>query len=253
MSVCNFCVYNNSHGPAKDPRLNWNKPPKVMATTASYDADIISRINIVLNKYRSGLKVCNAQLYTNALSVGSYENERMEYLGDAVIGLMAARDLYHAHPKANEGALSKYRVDIVRGSALASLCLSSGVVTLLPDVVSHNLSDKVLEDSIESFVAAIFLDHGLDECNAWFRGALAEHRESKTQQIQSNKSRVREFCKKTGKKIRVNTTKSKGEWATTIAIDGVVVATGKQFSSARVAESNAYDVALEYVDMISIV
>lgn len=214
-----------------------------------------SEINQVLCRFKTGLAMKDQNLYANALEVRSYENERMEYLGDAVIGLMAAHDLFLEHPTADEGKLSRLRVEIVKGSALSALCVSSGVSNLLPDTVSHNLTSKVLEDSIESFVAAIFLDHGLDVCNDWFRNAVKNltntPKNNTSIEKKSDRDHVRKFCKSFDKSLAVKTRKSQNGWDSTILIQGLIAGKGHDSKNPRCAETCAFKAAKEYIDMVT--
>ena len=52
-------------------------------------------------------------------SIGKPNNERLEFLGDALLGAVIAEMLYEAHPKSNEGELSRLRAQLVNGQALA--------------------------------------------------------------------------------------------------------------------------------------
>ena len=60
-----------------------------------------------------------AELALTHRSVGKPNNERMEFLGDALLGVMVAELLYDAHPNASEGELSRLRAQLVNGQALA--------------------------------------------------------------------------------------------------------------------------------------
>ena len=60
-----------------------------------------------------------AQLALTHRSIGRPNNERLEFLGDALLGAIIAEMLYEAHPKASEGELSRLRAQLVNGQALA--------------------------------------------------------------------------------------------------------------------------------------
>ncbi len=96
-------------------------------------------------------------------------NERLEFLGDAVLGLVVTEELYHRHPDRSEGDLAKLRASIVNTHALADVGrhLSEdglGAHILLGKGEEHSGgADKssILADGVESLLGAIYLEHGV--------------------------------------------------------------------------------------------
>src|SRR6478736_3034347 len=96
-------------------------------------------------------------------------NERLEFLGDAVLGLVVTEELYHRHPDRSEGDLAKLRASIVNTQALADVGrhLSDdglGAHLLLGKGEENSGgADKasILADRVESLLGAIYLEHGL--------------------------------------------------------------------------------------------
>jgi ribonuclease III len=117
------------------------------------------------------------ELLTMALTHRSYSyengglptNERLEFLGDAVLGLTITEELYHRHPDRSEGDLAKLRASIVNTQALADVgrALSDGGLGahLLLGKGEENSggADKssILADGVESLLGAIYVEHGL--------------------------------------------------------------------------------------------
>lgn len=102
-------------------------------------------------------------------SVGQSNNERLEFLGDAVLGYVISEALYLQFPEADEGQLSLLRVSLVKGRALAALArdLQLGDQLHLGGSGVHGGArrlDSVLADSLEALFGAITLDQGLDTC-----------------------------------------------------------------------------------------
>lgn len=97
-------------------------------------------------------------------------NERLEFLGDAVLGLTITDELYHRHPERPEGDLAKLRASIVNTQALADVArklTADGLGSyLLLGRGEENTggSDKssILADSMESLLGAIYLHHGIE-------------------------------------------------------------------------------------------
>lgn len=118
-----------------------------------------------------------AELLTIALTHRSYSyengglptNERLEFLGDAVLGLTITEELYHRHPERAEGDLAKLRASIVNTQALADVgrCLTEeglgAHLFLGKGEENSGGADKssILADGVESLLGAIYLEHGL--------------------------------------------------------------------------------------------
>ncbi|MCX2714810.1 ribonuclease III [Mycolicibacterium sp. J2] len=115
-------------------------------------------------------------LLTVALTHRSYSyengglptNERLEFLGDAVLGLTITEELYHRHPDRAEGDLAKLRASIVNTQALADVGRGLGdrglgaYLLLGKGEESSGGADKssILADGVESLLGAIYIEHG---------------------------------------------------------------------------------------------
>ena len=94
-------------------------------------------------------------------------NERLEFLGDAVLGLVITDALYRRHPDEPEGQLAKLRASVVNMNALADVGRSLGLgahVKLGRGEESTGGRDKasILADTVEAVIGAVYLDRGLD-------------------------------------------------------------------------------------------
>jgi ribonuclease-3 len=114
-------------------------------------------------------------------SAGVPHNERLEFLGDAVVGLIVAEALYRRWPKADEGALTRARAELVRESSLAGVArtleLGSKLILGPGEMKSGgHRRDSILSDALEALVGAIYLDAGFEACRAvvlpWFEAAI---------------------------------------------------------------------------------
>jgi len=97
-------------------------------------------------------------------------NERLEFLGDSVLGFIVANYLFHKFPENDEGFLTKLKTKIVNSAQLASLAkkINLGNLILMSNHVENiggRTSQKILEDAFEAFLAAIFKDLGFDAAN----------------------------------------------------------------------------------------
>ncbi len=94
-------------------------------------------------------------------------NERLEFLGDAVLGIVVTDKLYRDHPELPEGALAKMRASCVSQRALAIVArdLGLGAFVLLgkgEQTTGGADKDSILCDSLEALFGAVYLSHGID-------------------------------------------------------------------------------------------
>lgn len=96
-------------------------------------------------------------------SASSTHNERLEYLGDSILGMVIAEALFHQFPKHNEGDLSRMRATLVRGQTLAEIGKEFGlgeVIRLGPGEMKSggHRRESILADAVEAIIGAVFLD-----------------------------------------------------------------------------------------------
>ncbi|HET6685363.1 MAG TPA: ribonuclease III [Jiangellaceae bacterium] len=125
-------------------------------------------------KARLGLPV-DSQLLERALTHRSYAyengglptNERLEFLGDSVLGLVVTDALFHRHPELSEGQLAKLRAAVVNMRALADVgrALELGRYVRLgrgEEATGGRDKSSILADTVEALIGAVYLDSGLD-------------------------------------------------------------------------------------------
>jgi len=119
---------------------------------------------------RLGVDLSDPALLAQALthrSHGSVNNERLEYLGDAVLSFLVAEMLFLRFPDASEGELSRFRASLVSGEALAATAASLGLGEQLRLGEGEMKSGghrraTILADALEAVVGAIYLDLGIE-------------------------------------------------------------------------------------------
>jgi ribonuclease III len=122
---------------------------------------------------RLGWEVADQELFAQALAhrswcaehAGKEPNERLEFLGDAVLGLIVTDFLYRSYPDLPEGELAKARAAVVNSVSLASAArqLRLGSALLLgkgEDASGGRLKPSILADAMEAVIGAIYLDAG---------------------------------------------------------------------------------------------
>ncbi len=134
--------------------------------------------------YRS-LKILphNEELYRLAFTHSSYNGmagtrhqdyERLEFLGDSIVGFVTSELCYRYHPDMEQGDLSILRAQFIRTKSEASYCKKLGLDHYIKVGASFakaaKESDSLLEDVFESFIGAVYLDQGLDFTYKMVRG-----------------------------------------------------------------------------------
>lgn len=137
----------------------------------------------------TGATVQNLALYQQALTHRSHlrgqpdshlrSNERLEFLGDAVLGQVVAAYLYHQFPAGQEGFLTRLRAKLVRGTALARFAREIGLgqhVLLSENMAQSDGRDNetILADAFEALVGALYLDRGFTEARAFILRTMLE-------------------------------------------------------------------------------
>lgn len=124
------------------------------------------------------LQVKNLHLLQNAFVHRSYlnesndfteSNERLEYLGDAVLELATSEFLFRTYPDYQEGMLTNLRAALVRTESLAEIALSLGFAHLIymskgEEATGGRSNPSILADTFEAFLGAIYLDLGFTSC-----------------------------------------------------------------------------------------
>jgi ribonuclease-3 len=101
----------------------------------------------------------------------SESNERMEFLGDAVLGLSVTDHVYATYPSLPEGELAKLRASVVNAEVLTELALEVGLGPALllgkgEDASGGRTKASILADAMEAVIAAVYLDGGWDAADA---------------------------------------------------------------------------------------
>jgi ribonuclease-3 len=141
-------------------------------------------------------------------SVASKNNERLEFLGDAILGLVVTDFLYREFPDAREGDLSRMRSHIVRGESLAE---AAKQLALGPDLLlgsgemksGGHRRDSILGDTVEALIGAIYLDGGIEAAReivvAWFKSFLDSALQ--TQPVKDAKTALQEWLQHRNKPL----------------------------------------------------
>ncbi len=152
-------------------------------TSLRYDRrEFEEKVGILLSSLQILPK--NPALYTlacihrsvlNEAHIGySESNERLEYLGDAVLELIVTEELYHDFPKKSEGELTDIRSALVRGRNLAEISKKLGFAHAIQlsrgeSIASGHDNPYILANTLEAIVGALYLDQGFTVTQAFIR------------------------------------------------------------------------------------
>jgi len=159
---------------------------------------------------RLGYRFVDVSLLTRALthrSAARDHNERLEFLGDAVIGVVVASDFFDRFPQANEGELSRLRAGVVSGVSLAGIARSLKLSECLILGESERKSggrnrDSILTDTLEALAGAIMMDSSLSGARTVVSGWLQSMIEESTLDIVIDaKTRLQEWLQARGEPL----------------------------------------------------
>ena len=191
-------------------------------------------------------------------SLGNSNNERLEYLGDSILGLVITEYIYHQFPTANEGDLTRLRASLVKGEKLAEIAketsLSDKIKLGTGELKSGGWRrDSILANTVEAIIGAVYLDSNFETCRDFILELYKSHlnnihpddikKDAKTllqEHLQSIKQDVPEYktVKETGSSHQPEFTVS----CKLNMIDEPILATG---SSKRKAEQAAAEKAMQ--------
>ena len=133
-------------------------------------------------------------------SAGSGNNERLEFLGDAVLGQVVAEWLYRSFPESDEGQLSRLRASLVKREALAGIARELALGDFLRlgsgELKSGGFRrDSILADALEAVFGAVLVDGGFEACRDCIHRLYAQRFEniSVVDELKDPKTRLQEY------------------------------------------------------------
>lgn len=126
-------------------------------------------------------------------------NERLEFLGDAVLNSIVADVLYHSYKNKNEGFLTNARSNIVKRESLNKICRQIGLDKLVVADKQLNLTENtsIYGNVLEAFVGAVYLDVGYEKCKQFVKKKILvspEWMQSLAEENENYKSELLEWC-----------------------------------------------------------
>lgn len=184
-------------------------------------------------------------------------NERLEYLGDAVLGTIVAEYLFKKYPNANEGFLTKMRSKIVKRKSLNKIGDKMGLDVLLNEYNQTRLSRSMLGNAVEALIGAIYLEKGYEGTkhyivNRILRNYVDIH---ELESYDDNyKSQLLEWCQKNGQTVSYKLLarykfEKRDRFKVAVMIDGQKLATADDFNK-KSAEQTASEKAMHSLGII---
>lgn len=185
-------------------------------------------------------------------------NERLEFLGDSILGLIVTEKLYRTYPDFPEGKLAKMRAATVSQTALASVArkIQLGEYILLGrgEILTNGKDkDSILSDAMEALIGAIYLCHGLETTRSVVEQLLGELLQDVVERGAEMdwKTTLQELASVHGKPVPVYSVTGHGPdhnriYYAEVSIPDFVVGTGRG-SSKKIAEQNAAQMATEII------
>lgn len=202
-----------------------------------------------------GFKPSNLNIYKKAFTHRSMNikdekgnpvnYERLEFLGDAMLGAVIASHLFQEVPKGDEGYLTKMRSKIVSRKHLNELGKELNLIDFIESKISaDNFGDNVHGNLFEALVGAIFLDKGYDICkNFIYKRIINPHVDIETLEgkVISYKSLLIEWCQKEKKTFNYDVYEDNGNddvkhFSVRLSIDGKVVTKARATSKKKAEE-----------------
>lgn len=182
-------------------------------------------------------------------------NERLEFMGDAVLQVYSAERLYRIDPPLPEGLMSTRRSNLVSEKALAEVVRENDLNSFLllgigEEKTGGRYRDSVISDMFEAFIGAIYLDQGFETVYKLLDELMAKHIAMIDESTFDYKTKLQEYVQADSRKsIVYETIDTKGpsnnpEFKVAVKIDGLTYGIGTA-SSKKQAQKNAAKDALE--------
>jgi ribonuclease III len=185
-------------------------------------------------------------------------NERLEYLGDAVLGTIVAEYLFNKYPNFDEGFLTKMRSKIVKRNSLNKIGDKMGLDVILQEYNNTRLSRSMLGNAVEALVGAIYLECGYDKTRRYIiRKLLRKYLDIHELETYDDnyKSQLLEWSQKNGKVVSYKVIakykfEKRDRFKVAVLLDGNKIATADDFNK-KSAEQMASEKALISIGILT--
>lgn len=215
-------------------------------------SELSRRLNLPFSKLSLLTRALTHRSYVNENPNSPEDNERLEFLGDAVLDFIVGAWVYNRFPEMPEGDLTKMRSAIVRNDQLAVFArhLKLGDALRLGRgefATGGSHRDGLLGSAFEALIGAIYLDAGLEAVDTFVNPLLEEARESVLTKIHDPKSQLQEWAQAQKmstphyRTVNMSGPDHAKEFEVEVVIDERVVGTGRGSSKHTAQQAAAFD------------
>lgn len=217
-------------------------------------------IRDIIGFYPSNIRVFKTALRHRSASFANpngftVNNERLEYLGDAILGSIVAEFLYKKYPTEDEGFLTQMRSKMVNGVRLAQLAKDLGLDHLIVANINHNgqKTKNIYGDAFEAIIGAIYIDKGYRKTKKFVINHILKNFFDLTELKDENlnfKSQLIEWGQQYKKEIEFQTdseSKKSLGFISHVKVDNKEYGTGRGRSK-KAAEQNAAQASLKLIN-----
>jgi len=218
-----------------------------------------------LNNFEKKLKINfkNKNLLIKSLTHKSSDtinnNEKLEFLGDRILGFVIAKKLLELYPNDKEGILDKKLASLVNKKMCFDVCksfeLSKYIKTNSSNKKNYKIEDKIISDACEAIIGAIFLDKGIKIAERFILDLWDIHINNTKQTKIDSKTRLQEYSLKKFKKLPVykliesTGPRHKPTFKVEVKVKSTKPTTGKGFSK-KDAQQNAATQLLKNINLL---
>ena len=186
-------------------------------------------------------------------------NEKLEFLGDRILGFVIAKKLLELYPTDKEGTLDKKLASLVNKKMCLLVCksfeLEKYIKTSSSNKKNYKIENKIISDACEAIIGAVFLDQGIKVAERFILDLWAEHIGNTIQTKIDSKTRLQEYSLKKFKKLPIykllenSGPRHKPTFKVEVKIKNAKSTFGKGFSK-KDAEQNAATELLKNINLI---
>lgn len=190
-------------------------------------------------------------------SFATQNNERLEFLGDAVLGTIVAEYLFKKYPTGDEGFLTKMRSKIVKRKTLNKIGFDMGLDEILQDYNNTRIARSMLGNAVEALVGAVYMEKGYRGTYRFVvRRMLRNYVDIEGLETYDDnyKSQLLEHCQKSGQMVSYKTVKrfkqdKRDRFKVAVMINGTEAGTGEDYNK-KSAEQQASRKALKELGLL---
>jgi ribonuclease III len=222
----------------------------------SPEKEFVNKVKPLLGFTPTRIKFFKQAFYHRSMNVDvhankTYNNERLEYLGDAILSTIVAEYLFKKYPTKDEGFLTKMRSKIVRRQTLNDIADKMGLDLILSEYSQGKMSNTMLGNAFEALIGAIYLEFGYAKARDYvIKNVLMKYLDMTTleQHNDNHKSIILEWSQKNGHGVEfIQLAKVKNDkrdyFKVAVVVNGDKISEAEDFNK-KSAEQKAAELAI---------